>query len=683
MASVDSKSMPGNTNAGKRVVIGLYGVPGSGKTTLLRELKGALGDAQFSFYEGSEVIASLVPGGLEAFKQAPEDTKTTWRQVAVREIGKKSATAAIITGHFMFWPEGENAGQTVWTHGDLETYTHIVYLDMPPERVEQWRRLDTQRARPPVSVEHLRKWQRAEKTQLRRLCHDNGIMFCSLSDPTGLKARLATMLLDFQRHRDEPYNLSCAQGRLDEILGAGQRREKLETALVLDADRTLAAEDTGVLFWEAVERCSPRSIAPTEDDRSLNTIFKSGYTYAAFRQAMLLYEEEANDDKFNAICEEVASRVTLHPEMLSLLRRAGQQERVVSVVVTCGLRRVWEFVLARAGLEGVVSVVGGGRIADGFVVTPEVKRALAARLRDLYGLYVWVFGDSPLDIPMMREAHRAVVVVGEERSRSRSMEGCLRDAIDEHGLRAYQVLIPSNTSPRLDTDRLPVVRLTDPEFLDAVVCQRDTSARVVHATGRPAAKLLMTPTRDATVAGPALRAAHSRVGWYLATELLSRVVGMEEYPIPHVLGHSVSGFRFRHEEKTTIVAAMRGGEPMALGLNDALPLASFVHASDPRDLKPHHLKGQRTVVLVDSVVNNGTTVAEFVDRIRGLDAVISVVVVAGVVQARSLSRDSALGRTLERDRAVSLVALRLSENKFTGRGATDTGNRLFNTTRLP
>jgi len=57
-------------------------------------------------------------------------------------------------------------------------------------------------------------------------------------------------------------------------------------------------------------------------------------------------------------------------------------------------------------------------------------------------------------------------------------------------------------------------------------------------------------------------------------------------------------------------------------------------------------------------------------------------VIAGVVQALSVSKGS-LAEALADHAKFSLVALRLSDNKFTGRGATDTGNRLFNTTHLP
>ncbi|KAF7853630.1 uncharacterized protein EAF02_011935 [Botrytis sinoallii] len=192
----------------------------------------------------------------------------------------------------------------------------------------------------------------------------------------------------------------------------------------------------------------------------------------------------------------------------------------------------------------------------------------------------------------------------------------------------------------------------------------------------------MTPMRNANISGHILREAHYRVGYYLATEFLGNVLGIEEYLVPHVQGHTTSGFRVLHEHQTLIVALMRGGEPMAFGVSEALPLATFLHAEDPEDIKATHVEGQLNVVLVDSVVNSGKTIVEFVEHIRKLHATIRIVVVAGVVQSQVIHGSSA-AKALARSGNFSIVALRLSENKFTGKGTTDTGNRLFNTTYLP
>ena len=118
---------------------------------------------------------------------------------------------------------------------------------------------------------------------------------------------------------------------------------------------------------------------------------------------------------------------------------------------------------------------------------------------------------------------------------------------------------------------------------------------------------------------------------------------------------------------------------MAFRVNEAFPLAMFVHAKQSADVIPHHLPVQGTVVLVDSVVNSGKSIVKFVNRIRHLDATIRIVVVAGVVRAQSLHY---LAHALPSLDNFSLVALRRSDSKFTGTGTIDTGNRLFNTTHL-
>ena len=120
---------------------------------------------------------------------------------------------------------------------------------------------------------------------------------------------------------------------------------------------------------------------------------------------------------------------------------------------------------------------------------------------------------------------------------------------------------------------------------------------------------------------------------------------------------------------------------MAFGVNEAFPRAMFVHSKRPEDIDPHHLLQQRTVVLVDSVVNSDKTVVSFVQHIHSLHATIHIVVVAGVVQAQSVSES--LAQALACHANFSLITLRLSDNKSTGRGTRDTGNRLFNTTHLP
>lgn len=679
---ISSSTVPGDESSTgeKTAVIGIYGIPGSGKTFLLDQLRHELGEELFEFYDGSAMIDRVTPGGLEKFQMLEESEKTQWRQIAIDTVRKecaKSKRAAVVAGHFMLWPE-EEAGRPIYTQNDLDTFTHILYLDIPVETISNRCLSDTKKNRSPMSLNHLEKWQQTEKTQLRHLCRNHGIMFSLVSQHPRLQDKVSDLLRDFQHHT-EKHNMSSAEEKLDEWMKAG--KAELETVLVLDADRTLAAVDTGMLFWERVS--SPHLV---ENYSPLKMLFSSplGYSYAAFRQATLLYEEAASDERFESICLEVATVVQMYPEFVSLLQTVTKEKHIGAVIVTCGLRRVWERVLEKEGLGDKIKVIGGGRVADGYVVTATVKAALVARLQDTYRAYVWAFGDSPLDLEMLSKADQAIVVVGDEKTRSKTMEMNLFNLIRDGSLRARQVVLPSDSLPRLNTDALPLVSLTDQGFVDSILRHhsRQGGVQIHHATDRNGTKLLMTPMRNADIGGPALRESHRRVGQYLATEFLPSVIGIEEFPIPHVQGHDTSGYRLLNEKKTSIVALMRGGEPMAYGVNDIFPLAMFIHASCPEDIKLHHLEGQLNMVLVDSVVNSGKSVLQFEEHIRKLNSAIRIIVVAGVVQAASVFKDSPISQ-LSRNTTLDIIALRLSENKFTGRGTTDTGNRLFNTTHVP
>lgn len=682
----------------KPAIIGIYGISGCGKSYLLRQLKEQLDKNHFLFFDGSGVINRVVPGGLSAFKKMDNQQKHHWREQAIRLIQTdciEAGSSAVVAGHFMFMHENAadgredgELGEPVYTQADLDAYSHVIYLDVPVEVIAQRRAHDNEthaRVRPADSVAHLRKWQDIEKTKLRKLCRENNILFARMAPHPKLSEQVSTFIKDFSIH-NEPYNRSCAEIKLDEIIAENQDSSQLTTVVVLDGDKTLTEVDTGDLFWKE----SPVEERPDLNEESpLRTLFSGplGYSYTAFRQAALLYEEVSDEEKFNALCDKVAASTPMHAEFQSLLAAFGEQKHVKAVVVTCGLRRVWEKIIEANGLSDKVHVIGSGRIADGFVVTAEVKAALATRLRSVHGKYVCGFGDGPLDMGMLGNAHQAVVVVGDEQTRSKSMEKALATAV-ENGLNARQVVLPRDARPRLKTTDLPLLDITTVEYLQSLTPSTATptpadNLRFVHATNKGATKLLMTPMRNAAVSGPELQAAHRNVGRYLATEYLTDILGVENFDIPHVQGGHTDGHRLAHEDATLIVALMRGGEPMALGVSEAFPRAPFLHAREPEDVTAAHLAGLREVVLVDSVVNSGKSIVAFIRYIRNLSPGMRICVVAGVVQSKFVTGSSLTQlRFLAHDGELAIVALRLSENKFTGRGGTDTGNRLFNTTHL-
>ncbi|KAM3509391.1 hypothetical protein MY10362_000630 [Beauveria mimosiformis] len=682
----------------KPIIIGLYGLPGSGKSTLMKELKLELDDEKFVFHEGSELISDIVAGGLAAFARLDKQQKRLVRERAIASVATECLAknrTALVVGHYMFWPEGELAGDIVATANDFCVYTHIIYLNVPVHAIQNRRLRDTQRHRPPVSAAHLKQWQRAEIDKLGGLCRQHCILFSVVPQHDDNPLPFVLKMVRHFEQTNARRNLALV---MDKVEAALVGEEGAETVLVVDADKTLASEDAGSMFWQAANGPGQETL---EMICPLKSLFSSplGYSETAFRQATLLYEEAANEAEFEALCEKLASAITVHPEFISLFRLVLTHRHVRVVVLTCGIRRVWQTVLDKAGLGHTIKVVGGGRIADEIVVTPAIKAQVVSSLRQQSGLYVWAFGDGPLDLPMLEVANKSVVVSGDPRDRSRSMDDALCKAIDTRGFCSRQVLLPPHVAPRLNATKLPLLAFSDADFVEALVCRRrgteaaaDTVSKsggstyrctVLHATDTGAAKLLMSPTRDASVAGAALRLAHQEAGKYLALHLLTEVIGVESFNVPHVQGHQTSGFRLAHEPQTTIIALMRGGEPMALGISQVFPRAMFLHAFGPDDIKDHHLENQKNLVLVDSVVNSGQSVMDFLRHVaaRLKQPLNNIVVVAGVVQKEAIADGHALRAMMEQHR-VNMVALRVSSNKFTGTKTTDTGNRLFNTTHL-
>ncbi|KAL8785882.1 MAG: hypothetical protein Q9213_003114 [Squamulea squamosa] len=665
---------------GKPVIVGIYGISGCGKTFLLNQLKETLDKTKFAFYDGSEKIATMVPGGLENFQRMDKQAQMMWRQRAIDHIQEEcrgTETVGIIAGHFMLWSEEEERALPVYTQNDINVYTHVLYLDVPASVVAQRRREDNRKARPNVTDTQLHGWLQEEKTELRSLCRDHGILFSALQHPLQMD-KVSALLEDFRIHSEE-HNLTVAKEKFQTHLKVNGEEQGI--VLTMDADRTLAAEDTGALFWTAASQKWPSLVS----ENTLKCLFSGPlkHSHRAFRQATLLYEETANDHDFEELCQNVASQVTMYPDIIAMLHFMSDQKHVDIVVISSGLRIVWEKVLEREGLAKAVTVIGGGRIADGLVVTAAVKGHLVEHLRAAHGKFVWAFGDSSLDLPMLLKANRAIVVVGDLKTRSKTMDAELKDAIDKHGLRAHQVLLPKTVPPRVG---LPIVQLTDPNFVSNLLGNRflPRGPRVILATGTNATKLLATAMRDSANAGPDLKEAHRHVGRHLAFTYVAEIVGIEPKTIRHVLGSATDGFQLRHEKKTTIAALMRGGEPMASGVFDAFPLAIFVHAVDPEDIKFHHLEGQITLLLVDSIINTGKSILDVVQHVRSIHATIQIVIVAAVVQSKCVTGDN--GGTLVQKLAsfanVHIVALRVSETSFVGSRETDTGNRLFNTIHL-
>lgn len=209
-----------------------------------------------------------------------------------------------------------------------------------------------------------------------------------------------------------------------------------------------------------------------------------------------------------------------------------------------------------------------------------------------------------------------------------------------------------------------------------------TIYRVVEYTTSAASAVLATKSRRSNVCGPALQDVHREIGVFLADKLLeeygrfnSGVLQQVEYP--HVQGTSFCGWTTDQGSRPILILPlMRGGEPMSRGVHQRFPSARLIHWDDESDASSLALGASGDdIIIVDSVVNEGNSVRRVIKHLlqNGAAPSCRIHVLTAVMQ-----KEASIKLPVEFPQ-VRFLALRVSGNKYTGRGGTDTGNRLFGT----
>lgn len=193
-----------------------------------------------------------------------------------------------------------------------------------------------------------------------------------------------------------------------------------------------------------------------------------------------------------------------------------------------------------------------------------------------------------------------------------------------------------------------------------------------NGTSDPLTQLLVDQTRRAEVVGPALANTHRAVGRRLAVEIAKTLV-LETVAIEHSTGLPSEGVRLRPGAEPIIVAMMRAGLPLALGLWETLPGSSLVFHGTGQDALEELPACGRSVIVVDAVINSGGSIQKVLEQAAGYEPA-SLLAVALVGLRPTLER---LAQDLP---AVGFVVARVSERSYSGSGATDTGARIFGTT---
>ncbi|KAJ5179343.1 hypothetical protein N7492_002553 [Penicillium capsulatum] len=438
----------------KPVVVGIFGIPGSGKSHLIRATMRQLKGHGFAFYESRNAIDASCRGGLIGYSQLTEKEQKRCREKAIISIQKDCTgnnTTGLVAAHYMFWPQREISGHTIITDADLDTYTHILYLDPPSETIMRYRGM-AKEGRMPASLAHLGRWRKAEKEELRRLCLSREILFMVLTPPLLASNKLPSILRGFQRHSEE-HNTNVALKCLDNILSTVPG--KLEEVTLLDSDTALTPCDGESLFWSLV--CKERQRMEMFSSLIKFLEARHGFSYFTLRQTMLIHEEALEHHRMDVLSSQIASRIRLYPELKDFLKHFARKRNIKLIVLTHGPRQVWEKVLKREGLADNVGLVGGGFLEDGIVMTSELRGALVRHLRETHHARVRAFGDSLQNLEMLSQADEALIIIGTQQKRAGAVNKEFQQALARMNHR--KVIVPSYDQNQFDENQVPVTRL--------------------------------------------------------------------------------------------------------------------------------------------------------------------------------------------------------------------------------
>ncbi len=180
--------------------------------------------------------------------------------------------------------------------------------------------------------------------------------------------------------------------------------------------------------------------------------------------------------------------------------------------------------------------------------------------------------------------------------------------------------------------------------------------------------MLASQSRRTDISSVELCKIHFEMGKYLAYQMLDDFE-LTETEIKHVQGIK-TGSELADKNNIVIFALMRAGLYAAEGVRSVFTDSQFFPGTeiDSNDLE------DKIIIVVDAVINTGKSIEKAIEHLRKSKAK-KIFVATLIMQKDAL-------HFADKYSDIYFYALRVSENKYVGKGGTDTGNRLFNTTNL-
>lgn len=314
---------------------------------------------------GSQELRRICGG---SFSELSEEEKHQVRIKYTEYINALNDEVIVSDGHYSFLEA------VAFTEADGDLYDIFIYLYCSPEILKERYALSEKNAKfAGESIELLRQWQEFEINNLREECHRRNKDFYVVSDNEEEKNKFFDFL-SLLREGFSSYDL--ATDICNQIM---EQFNKQDILYMVDGDKTIITQDS-------YRFCCNGKTKIFDGD------FYTGYQSFLFEKEL----QTASIDK-SKIAE-----ITINNEVYDIVASNNY------VVLSSGIKDLWSDIADAKNL---------GTIFASPYISADVKYYVVKQLRE-HGYTVFAYGDSKIDLYMLREADKGFLYIGKRISRS-------------------------------------------------------------------------------------------------------------------------------------------------------------------------------------------------------------------------------------------------------------------------